>query len=112
VTTGSKEEAEVKAESTDVGTRLAADVEDAEIALKIKFEELVLVDGSHTELTLDGRDERRTLEESTGEGLDGTSHLGLGLDCVVKTENGNVLLTCALLGFDETCGSVYAHKHR
>lgn len=42
-------------------TGLALDPEDAEVALVVKLEQLLLVDGPHAELTLDGANQRRAL---------------------------------------------------
>jgi hypothetical protein len=63
-----EEETQVDTEGTDVGTGLARDPEDAEVAVVVELDELGLVNGTDTELTLDGRDQGRTLEQSTGEG--------------------------------------------
>lgn len=64
----SEEETQVDAESTDVGTGFARDPEDAEVTVVVELDELGLVDGTDTELTLDSRDQGRTLEEGTSEG--------------------------------------------
>lgn len=94
-------------ESTNVGSSLAADPEDTEVAVVVKLNELALVDGSDTELTLDGGDQRGTLEESTSKGLKGTGELGLAAgDLVVQADNANVLLSGTLLGLDEASGAV------
>ena len=69
VTTNTEQETEVHAKRTDICAGLTRHPEDGEVALLIELEELGLVDGTNTELTLDGRDERGSLEERTGEGL-------------------------------------------
>lgn len=66
-----EEETEVNAQGTDVGTGLAAHPEDGEVAVVVKLNQLRLVDCSDAQLALDGRDQRRSLEEGTSEGLDG-----------------------------------------
>jgi len=71
----SEKKTEVDTEGTDVGTGLARDPEDTELALVVELVKLALVDGSDTQLSLDGRDERRTLEESTSQGLKSTREL-------------------------------------
>jgi hypothetical protein len=109
VTTNTKEITEVNAESTDISTGLTRDPEDTEVALLIVLNELGLVDGTDTELTLDSRVERGTLE-------DGASELGkslgdlLGLAGTVKTDDGNILLTSALLRLDKTSSTINANK--
>jgi hypothetical protein len=97
----------VDAKSTDVCTGLARDPEDGEVSLLVELEHLGLVDGSDSQTTLDGSDERGTLVESTTEGLKSALDLGL-IDLLVKTGNGNVLLTGSLLGLDKTSGTLNA----
>jgi hypothetical protein len=109
VSTNTEQQTQVNTESTDVGTSLTADPEDTEVALIVELVQLALVDGTDTELTLDGRDQGRTLEESTSEGLEGTAELGLATgDLVVQTDHADVLLTGTLLGLDQTGGTVNA----
>lgn len=109
VTTDAEQEAEVDAEGSDVGAGLARDPEDGQAALVVELEQLGLVDGAHTELTLDSGDERRALEEGTGEGFEGFGKGGFAFDLVVETKDADVLLTGALLGLDESGGSVNAN---
>lgn len=107
MSTNAKEKTKVNTEGTDVGTSLAADPEHAKVTVIVELDELALVDGSDTELTLDGRDQRRTLEEGTGEGLEGAGELRLAArNLVVKSDNANVLLSGTLLGLDETSGTI------
>lgn len=93
MTSDTEEETKVDAEGTDVGTGLARDPEDAEVAVVVELDELAVVDGTDAELTLDGGDEGRTLEEGSGEGLDGAGELLLRLEGAVETEDADVLLT-------------------
>lgn len=109
VSTNTEQKTQVDAESTDVGTGLAADPEDTELPLIVELVELALVDGTDTELALDGGDERGTLEESTSEGLEGTRELGLAAgELVVQADDADVLLTSTLLRLDETGRAVNA----
>lgn len=102
-----EQQTQVDAESTDVGTGLAANPEDTEVAVVVKLDELGLVHGTDTKLALDGRDQRGTLEQGTGELLEGLGELGLAAgDLVVEADDGHVLLSSALLGLDETGGAV------
>jgi hypothetical protein len=94
VSSNSKKETKVHAEGTDVSSGLARDPEDTEVTVVVKLDELAVVDGTDAELTLDGGDERGTLEEGTGEGFDGAGELLLRLEGTVKTEDADVLLTC------------------
>lgn len=109
VAADTEEETQVDAQGTDVGTGLAADPEDTQVAVVVELDELALVDGSDTELALDGGDQGRALEEGTGQGLEGAGELGLAAgELVVKADDGNVLLTGTLLGLDEAGGAVDA----
>lgn len=104
-----KEKTKVDTEGTDVGTSLTADPEDTKVALIVELVVLALVNGTDTELALDGGDERRALEESTGQGLQSAGKLSLATgDLVVETDHANVLLTGTLLRLDQTGGAVNA----
>lgn len=94
---------------SDVGTGFARHPEDSQLTVVVEFKQLALVDGTDTQLTLNGGDERRTLEEGTGEGLEGASELGLAAgQLVVQTQDAHILLTRALLALDEARGTVDA----
>ena len=69
-----EEQAEVDAQRSDVGTGLAIDPEHGKVALGIELEQLALIDGAHAQATLDGRHQRRALEQRSRQGLDGLSH--------------------------------------
>lgn len=97
-------------EGSDVRASLAADPKDAEVAVVVELNQLRFVDGSDTELTLDGGNQGGALEEGTGEELEDTSELGLAArNLVVEPHNRNVLLSGSLLGLDKSGGSVDAH---
>jgi hypothetical protein len=109
VGTNTEEKTKVHAEGTDVGSGFAADPEDTELPLVVKLVEVALVDGTDTKLTLDGRDQRGTLEKRTGEGLESARKLRLAAgELVMKADDANVLLSGTLLGLDETGGAVNA----
>lgn len=109
VGTDAEQKTQVHAESTDVGSGLAAHPEHAELPLIVKLVQLALVDGSNTELTLDSRNERRSLEKSSGEGLKSTRKLRLATrKLVVQADDAHILLSGTLLGLDETGGAVDA----
>ena len=104
-----EKETQVNAEGTDIGTGLARNPEDTEVTVVVELDELRLVDRADTELALDGRDQGRSLEESTGESLEGGGESGLAArDAVVEADNANVLLTSTLLGLDKSGGTVDA----
>lgn len=109
VATNSEKETKMDAQRSDIGTSLAADPEHTQVSVIVKFDELALVDGSDTQLTLDGRDQRWALEQGTGHCLKGFGELRLATgQLVVQANDGNVLLACALLGLDQAGGTVNA----
>lgn len=109
VCANTKKKTQVDAESTNVGTSLAADPEDTEVAVVVEFDQLALVNGTDTELALDGGDERGTLEQGSGKSLESAGKLGLAAgNLVVETDDADILLTGALLRLDETSGTVDA----
>jgi hypothetical protein len=109
VTANTEEETKVDTEGTDVGTGLARNVEDSKLALVVELEELAGVDGADTELSLDSRDKRRALEESTSEGLEGARELCLSTgELAVQTEDCNIFLSGTLLALHEAGGTVNA----
>lgn len=103
-----EEQSEVDAEGPDIGTGLARDPEDAEVAVVVKLDELAVVNGADAELTLDGRDEGRALEQGAGQGLDRAAELLLRVEGAVEAEDADVFLACALLTLDEAGGAVDA----
>lgn len=110
VGTDTEEKTQVDTEGTDVGTGLAANPEDTEVALIVELVVLALVDGTDTELALDGRDQRGTLEECTSQGLQSADELGLATgNLVVETDHADILLTGTLLGLDQAGGTVNAN---
>ena len=109
VSADTEQKTKMHAKSTDVGSGLAADPEDTELPLIVKLVKLALVDSSDTELTLDGGNERGTLEQSSGERLKGTRKLRLASrKLVVHANDANVLLSGSLLGLDKTGGTINA----
>ena len=55
------------AERSNVRSSFARDPEDGEMTVVVEFDEVALVDGSDSQLSLDGGNERRSLEECSGE---------------------------------------------
>lgn len=107
VSTNAEKKTEVHAKSTDIGTSLTADPEDTKVAIIVEFDELALVNRSDTQLTLDGGDERRALEQGTGHGLKGFGELGLATgQLVVQADDGNIFLSGTLLRLDKSSGAV------
>ncbi len=110
MTADAEEKTQVDAEGTDVGSGLAVDPEDTEVPLLVELDELALVDGTHAQPPLHGGDQRGTLEQRTGQGLDGLGQLGLLVDGAVQADDGDVLLTGTLLGLDQAGSPLDAHK--
>ena len=65
VSTNAQHEPNVHTHGSDVGTRLAADPEDSQMALCVILDQLRLVNGTNAQLTLDSTDQRRTLWETS-----------------------------------------------
>jgi hypothetical protein len=104
-----EQKTQMHAEGTDVGSSLAAHPEHAQLPLIVELVQLALVDGSDTELTLDSGNERRSLEQSTSEGLEGARKLRLAArKLVVHADDADVLLSGSLLGLHETGRAVDA----
>lgn len=85
-------------ERSNICASFAADVEDGEVAVIVKLKELLAVDGTDAELTLDGRDERGALEEGTGQNFESPRELRLAAGkFVVEADDCNILLSGTLL---------------
>lgn len=97
VTADTEQQSEVDAEGTNIRSSFTADPEDTEVTIIVEFDQLGLVDGADTELTFDGRDERRPLEQSTGEGLECASEGLFTTDGSVKTDDANIFFSGSLL---------------
>lgn len=98
VSTNTKKQTQVDTECTDVGPGLARNPEDTKLSLVVELVKLALVDGSNTELSLDGTDKWRTLEQSTGQSLQCAGKLLLATrELVVHPDNTHVLLSGTLL---------------
>lgn len=96
-------------ECTDVGTGLAGHPEHGKLSLIVKLKQLALVDSTDTELTLDGGDERWSLEEGSGESLERAGKLGLTTRKLsMQSQNADILLSCALLALHKSSRAVDA----
>jgi hypothetical protein len=109
VGTDTKQQTQVHAECTDISTGLARHPEDTQVAVVIEFDQLALMDRTDTELALDGRNERRALEERAGQRLEGLGKSSLAAgNGIVHSDDADIFLARALLGFDESRGAVNA----
>ncbi len=108
MSTAAKNVADVNALSSDVGTGLARNPEDTHISLLVVVEELALIDGTNTELLLDGRDQRRSLEDGADQARESLLNCLNLLDVLVKLEDSDVLLTSGLLSLNQTSSVVDA----
>jgi hypothetical protein len=103
VCANTEQQSKVDTESSNIGTGFTANPENTKMSVIVEFVQFAFMDGSDTELTLDGGNKRRTLEEGSGQGLEGASELSFTTgNLVVETDNTHVLLTGTLLGLDET----------
>lgn len=110
VSANTEQKSEMHTQSTDVCSRLAAHPENTQLPLIVELVQLALVDRSDAQLSLDGRNERRSLEKGTGESLKSARKLRLSSgELLVESDNAHVLLSSTLLRFDETSGAVDAY---
>jgi hypothetical protein len=104
-----KQKTEMHAQGTDVCSSLAAHPENTQLPLIVELVQLALVDSSDTELTLDSRNERWSLEKSTGQSLEGARELCLAAgQLVVHANDADILLSGSLLRLDKTGGAIDA----
>lgn len=78
---------------SDVGTSLAGDPEDTHISLLIVVKHFAFVDGTDTQLLLDGRDEWGSLEDGSYQTHEGLFYLLYLFNVLMELEDGNVLFT-------------------
>lgn len=79
---------------SNVRSSFARDPEDGEMTVVVEFDEVALVDGSDSQLSLDGRNEGRSLEECSRERFESTSECLLSGQSSVKSNDADVLLSC------------------
>lgn len=105
----SQKQSQVHTESSDVGASFTAHPKDAEMTIVVKFVQLAFVDGSDTELSLDGGDQWRSLEQSTSQCLESPGELSLASgQLVVQSNNTHVFFSSALLRFDQPSRAIDA----
>jgi hypothetical protein len=105
-----QQQSQVDTEGSDVGSRLTRDPKDTQVSLLVVLQHLGFVDRSDTELTLDGRDERRSLEQSSGQGLETPGEtLGTVRNGIVEPDHADVFLSSSLLGLDQPSRPVDTH---
>jgi hypothetical protein len=85
MTTGSKKKTQVHAQSSNVRTSFTADPEHGKISFLIKVEQLGVVDGSDTKLSLDSTDKWRALEDGTAQLFQSSSDLLFAIDALMET---------------------------
>jgi len=84
VTTDTQNQTKVYAESSDICSSLARHPENCEVAVFIVLKKLRVVYSTDTKLAFDSRNQRGTLEECTGEGLEGAREGRRVLEFVVE----------------------------
>mmetsp|Transcript_6601 Transcript_6601/g.15791 ORF Transcript_6601/g.15791 Transcript_6601/m.15791 type:complete len:239 (-) Transcript_6601:80-796(-) len=110
VGTNAENQPHVDTHGSHVGSRLARNPDSSQALLGIPIKQFTFVGRSHAQLSLHGRRNRRALEACTGEHFHGPQQLGLAVNWSVKPADSYVLLTRALLGFDQPRRSVNAHQ--
>jgi len=106
--TTSEEVTDMNTEGSDVSSSFTGNPEDAHVTLFVVLNELGLVDSSDSELLLDSRDERRSLEAGTLKSVNSLLELLDLVDALMELDNGDVLFTSRLLGLNESSGVVDA----
>lgn len=77
---------------SNIGASLTADPEHSKTPLVVEFDKFGLIDGSNSELSLDGGNEGRALEESTAECLEGTGKGFFGVEYRMKAYHADIFL--------------------
>lgn len=103
-----QKQTQVDAQRSDVRSGLTRHVEHGKPSLVVKLDQSGRVDGSDSELSLDGGDEGGSLEKRTGEGLESSGESLLVLERSVDPQHGHVLLSGRLLGLNQSGRSVDA----
>ena len=93
VSTHSEYVSDVNTEGSHVGASLARHPEDAHVSLLVVVKQLALVDRAHTQLLLDGGDQRRTLEHGASETQQGLLDLLDLVDVLMELHDCDVLFT-------------------
>lgn len=81
-------------QSPDVCSSFARYPEDGQVSVVVEFNEFARVDGSNSELTLDGGDERGSLEECSSEGFESSCEGFLSGQTSMQSNDADVLLSC------------------
>lgn len=107
VGTNTEQQSQMHTQSSDVCTSLTAHPEHAQLPFIIELVELALMDRSDTQLTLDGGNQGRSLEQGSSKGLKGARKLRLtAWNLVMKSDNTDVFFSGTLLRLDETGSAV------
>ena len=93
VSTAAQQVTDMDAQSTDIGSSFAADPKDPHVTVFIVLNELGLINGSDTELLLDGGDQGWSLEAGALEGVKGLLELLDLIDALMELDDGDVLFT-------------------
>lgn len=97
------------AKGSNVGSGLAGNPEDSQLAIIVELNQLTLVNCSDTKLSLHGRDEWGALEECTCERLQRACQLCSSTrELVVEPKDCNVFLSGTLLTLHQSRGTVNA----
>jgi len=102
VSTTTQKVTEMHAKSSDVSASLARNPENAEVAFVIVLNQLGFVYGSDTQLLLDGRNQRWSLETRTSQGIKGLFELFDIVQLLMELDHSDVLLARRLLGLDQS----------
>lgn len=102
----------MNAQRSHIEASLDAHPKYSHLLLFIELDELAIVDGANTQVSLDGRDHRRTLKDRTRQRLQRLLNFLHIIDGRVKTHNADVLFASALLRLGQSSRSIDAHDQR
>ena len=95
------------AKGSNIGSCFATDPKHSQLAIIVEFVELAFMNSADTKLAFNGGNEWRTLEQGSRQSLECASELWLpARQLVVKANNADVFLSCALLRFYESSCTV------
>lgn len=95
-------------EGTDIGSGLTAHPKYTQVTLLVILDETTGMDGADTQLTLDSSDQRRTLEEGSSEGREGSLQDLGRFNFAVEADDADVLFTGTLLAFHQASRTISA----
>lgn len=106
MSTNTQQQTQMDTQRPDVCSSLTRNPEYTQIPLVVVFNQFTLVNRPDSQLSLDGRDQRGSLEQGTSQGFK-SSRKGLFVgEGIVESDDADVFFSSTLLGFDKSGSSV------